>query len=132
MGKQGQRMQGQVLALLEAQQRPLSAYDILAQLCSEQPRLAPPTVYRALNALLDQGRIHRLESLNAFVACRCAKHDEAAIMSICDACGIVEERLACEVTRPISGTAALSGFQPSRQVIEVHGYCAACRGNPMD
>ncbi len=126
MSKRGERMQADVLAVLCRRGRPLSAYEVLAALRETYPKIAPPTVYRALAALVDTGRVHRLESMNAFVACQCDRHPQAAILSICRDCGTVEESVAPELLAELSGVAGRSGFRPARHVIEIHGTCASC------
>ena len=70
--------------------------------------------------------MHRLESLNAFVACQCGEHHDDMILSICDACGRVEESLAPEIQGRLSRIAGQSGFVASRHVIELRGRCASC------
>ena len=126
MGKRGEKTQADVLAVLCRRGRPMSAYDILDVLRRGRPKLAPPTIYRALSALVAQGRVHRLESLNAFVACQCSAHHDDMILSICDDCGRVEQSLAPEIVGGLSRIAGKSGFVASRQVIELRGRCAAC------
>ena len=119
-------MQAQVLAVLRSRRLPTSAYEVLRCLREEHPRLAPPTIYRALAALTARGKIHRLESLNAFVACQRDRHHDASILSICTDCGAVEESLSTDLLTTLSGIAGKSGFAPMRHVIEVHGQCGAC------
>ena len=70
MGKRGKEMQTAVLAILRASDRPYSAYELLESLNDIYPKIAPPTVYRALAALTQRGQIRRLESLNAFISCQ--------------------------------------------------------------
>jgi Fe2+ or Zn2+ uptake regulation protein len=70
--------------------RPVSAYELIDSL-REKATLAPQTVYRSLDRLIADGQAHRLESLNAFVACRHPAHEGAAVFAICDDCGIVTE-----------------------------------------
>ena len=119
-------MQADVLAVLRRCGRPLSAYDVLDELRESHPRIAPPTIYRALAALRERGRVHRLESMNAFIACQFDGHAQASILSICDDCGTVEESVAPELLEGLSSVAGRSGFRPSRHVIEIHGLCASC------
>ena len=126
MNERGKRMQAQVLAVLRSRRTPMTAYEMLGYLREENPRLAPPTIYRALAALTDRGSVHRLESLNAFVACRRNRHRQAAILSICDDCGGVEENISADLLKALSGIAAKSGFAPARHVVEIHGQCATC------
>ena len=91
MGKRGEEMQTAVLAILRASDCPHSAYDLLESLKDIYPKIAPPTVYRALAALVERGQIHRLESLNAYIACQSEAHHQASVLSICEDCGAVEE-----------------------------------------
>ena len=126
MSERGRRMQAQVLAVLRSRRMPLSAYEVLRRLLEVHPRLAPPTIYRALAALTERGKVHRLESLNAFIACQCDRHHDASILSICTDCGAVEENLSTDLLATLSGIAGKSGFAPMRHVIEVHGQCGTC------
>ena len=128
MSARGEKTQAEILAILRRHRRPLSAYDILGELCQFNPKIAPPTVYRALAALRERGRVHRVESLSAFIACRSEGHHHASIMSICDDCGTVEECAAPDVLRELSSIAGKSGFAPTRHVVEVHGVCVSCGG----
>ena len=126
MRKRQENVQAEVLAVLRRQGGSLSAYDILAVLREGYPKIAPPTVYRALDALIQQGRVHRLESLNAFVTCQFDQHQHDSILSICDDCGTVDESIAPDLLRDISQFIGKSGFAPTRHVIEVHGVCPSC------
>ncbi len=120
-------MQDEVLDVLRERSGPMSAYDVLGQLRQDKLNLAPPTIYRALSSLTNRGKVHRLESLNAFVACQYDDHEHAWIMSICDSCGAVNEIVSPELLNALSGVASESGFLSTRHVIEIYGQCAACR-----
>lgn len=131
MGKRGERLQVEMMDVLTRAEAPLSAYDILAELRGVYPKMAPTTIYRALKVLLDQGRIHRLESLNAYMPCQCPHdHDpdqpHQSVLSICDDCGAVEENDAPELLETLGHVIGKSGFEAQRHVIEVHGRCAEC------
>lgn len=126
MAKQGEKMQAEVLALLHRRRGPLSAYDVLRELRVANPKLAPTTIYRALASLTERGKVHRLESLSAYIPCRCDQHRHASILSICDDCGSVETSVAPGVLQELSSIAGRSGFAPTRHVIEIHGVCASC------
>ena len=131
MKKRGEIMQAEVLAILRRRGTPMSAYEVLGQLRDSNPQLAPPTIYRALAALTERGGVHRLESLNAFIACKSDSHKDASILSICDDCGEVEEFVSPDLLKALSSIAGQSGFAPTRHVIEVHGQCASC-GSAQD
>lgn len=126
MTKRGAFLRKEVLRVMHAHGGPRSAYDILDALRRDDPKMAPTTVYRALAALLVQGQIHRLESLNAYMPCQSAGHADAAILSICDDCGTVAENVAPEVMENLSALLGQTGFSAQRHVIEVHGTCGAC------
>ncbi|MEM6589744.1 MAG: transcriptional repressor [Pseudomonadota bacterium] len=128
MTTRGEQMQAQVLAVLKRKGSAMSAYDVLDVLRADHPKIAPPTVYRALNALIEKGGVHRVESLNAFVACNSDghSHDHASVMSICDDCGSVEENAAPGLMDNLSGILDKAGFAAQRHVIEVHGTCSDC------
>ena len=126
MGKRGEKMQADVLAVLRRRGGPLSAYDILGELREANPKLAPPTIYRVLSTLTERGIVHRIESLNAYIACQCDRHQHASILSICDDCGAVDECVATDLLKVLSSIVGKSGFAPMRHVIEVHGVCVSC------
>ena len=106
---------------------PVGAYDVLAALRTVRPSAAAPTAYRTLTRLIEKGLVHRLESLNAYVAC-CAEHDGSApLFSICDDCGTVGELAAPAVASQLAAAVGREGFEAEKQVIELHGRCAQCR-----
>jgi Fur family zinc uptake transcriptional regulator len=116
-----------VLERLEAASGPLSAYTLLDQL-REQGFRAPLQVYRALDTLIKDGFVHRLESLNAFVACA-EPHDHAHVMTafaICDRCGQVTEMDDHEVAEQLDRWVRSTGFAAKKAVIEFRGTCAKC------
>ncbi len=122
-------MQIRIRDLLSRAQRPLSAYDLIDALRAHG-RVAPPTVYRALQKLIDEGLAHRLESRNAYVACRdkghsCGHRHRAGFM-ICRACGRTLEFGDEEIERLLLGVAARGGFSAERVAIEIQGLCADC------
>ena len=126
MGKRGEEMQTAVLAILRDSKSPHSAYTLLDRLQETYPKIAPPTVYRALATLVERGQIHRLESLNAYVACQSEAHHQASVLSICDDCGIVEETFEPDIFSRLSAALRKSGFSAQRHIIEVNGICASC------
>ncbi|MGB3418375.1 MAG: Fur family transcriptional regulator [Mesorhizobium sp.] len=117
-----------VLEKLEAARAPLSAYTLLDQL-REQGFRAPLQVYRALDALMKEGLVHRLESLNSFVAC-CEPHDHGHSMTafaICDICGQVTEFSDPDVSHQLDEWMHSTGFSAKKAVIEFRGTCAKCQ-----
>ena len=126
-GGSGSPTQQQVFETLAACARPLSAYQILDRL-RPYGVTAPPTVYRALERLIAEGRAHRLESCNAFVACAHPAHAGRAAFAICDGCGSVTEFESGEAFAALDAWAAGQSFRALRASIEVSGLCAGCQG----
>ena len=112
--------------LLEAHEA-LGAYDVLARLSDEDLASKPPMVYRALAFLTEQGLAHRIERLNAFVACAhpAEAHDPAFM--ICRACGTVAEAQISSAA--LDRSAQASGFVIEQTVIEAEGLCPGCQGD---
>lgn len=106
---------------------PIGAYEVLDALRDIRPTAAAPTAYRTLAKLIAKGLVHRLESLNAYVAC-CADHTGCApLFSICDTCGGVDELADPAAAQSLIAAAERHGFAPEKQVVELHGRCAQCR-----
>ncbi|MBD8555865.1 transcriptional repressor [Rhizobium sp. CFBP 8762] len=112
---------------------PLSAYTILDQLRDHGFR-APLQVYRALEKLLEFGMVHRLESLNAFVACSHPhNHDDehshgVTAFAICETCGQVNEFHDSNIDQRIAFWGSENGFKPNKTTMEIRGICGACAG----
>ena len=115
-----------VLEDLSRADGPATAYEILERL-RPQGIAAPPTVYRALNQLMERGVVHRLESLNAFVACAHPRHGEGTAFAICHDCGSVEEFVDEDVNSALGALAGRKGFELDHATIELSVLCAACR-----
>ena len=117
-----------VYEFLEAAGKPASAYDILDALRGDGLR-APLQVYRALSKLIDSGSVHRIESLNAFVAC---KHhecggNEISIFMLCERCDSVTEAVDTGTAAALASACAARNFNGSRQMIEITGVCESCQ-----
>jgi Fur family transcriptional regulator, zinc uptake regulator len=117
-----------VFELLLDAKGPAKAYDLLDGLKSHDGAAAkPPTIYRALEFLTRLGLAHRVESLNAFVACDVGACARATIFLICDSCGGAEEFDAGHALVDVTEAAQRDGFAIERTMIEAHGRCATCR-----
>jgi Fur family zinc uptake transcriptional regulator len=118
----------QVLGALLSSHRPLGAYEVIDELAKSMPRPAPITVYRALDFLMENGLVHRIESRNAFLACA-HDHDATAMVAflICECCGSVGEVPATPVAQTLHAAARASGFVPKLSVVEITGTCAHCQ-----
>ena len=128
-------VRARVLGLIADAGMPVKAYDLLEMLKPSGAQdegvgaAAPPTVYRALDFLLANGFIHKLESVNAFVACHhpnTAQHSVPFL--ICDRCHSAVELEDRAVVAALDERARALGFMPQAQTLEVHGLCARCSG----
>ena len=119
-----------ILDLLCAEGRPMGAYDMIEKLAAQGgKRLAPVSVYRALDFLQENGLVHRLSSKNAYLAC--GHHhgkNEPLVFLICDSCGAVSERASPTLGQELDTLAGEDGFSRRGQMVEVTGLCAGCRG----
>ncbi len=105
--------------------RPVSAYELIEALRGKAI-LAPQTVYRSLDRLIADGQAHRLESLNAFVACRHSCHEGTAVFAICEDCGSVTEFDEATAVERLSGWAKKSKFAVHQMTLELRGQCHDC------
>ncbi len=117
-----------VLEEIAASHQALGAYDILERLSEKGPRLAPISVYRAIDALHEAGLVHRLESRNAFFACH-SHHDpdRDQVILACERCGRVAEMAGEQVFAALNVLIEKARFEPRRTVTEISGLCASCR-----
>ena len=118
-----------VLELVWHSHKPLGAYDILEILSREDGRrAAPPTVYRGLDFLLENGLIHRLASLNAYIGCSHPEVAHEGYFMICQQCqNAYELQQHARIDTAISAEAEQMGFIVETQTVEILGTCAACR-----
>ncbi|MGI9465383.1 MAG: Fur family transcriptional regulator [Aestuariivirgaceae bacterium] len=121
------RNQTLVFETLTDAKTPMSAYTILDVLRDSGFR-APLQVYRALEKLLDAGLVHRLESMNAFVACSHEKCHSAGLIAfaICENCGQVSEFADAAVSKHLTDWAADHRFRVAKTTIEIRGTCSSC------
>jgi Fur family zinc uptake transcriptional regulator len=126
-----------VLGLVLDAASPTGAYELLDRLRQSRRGAAPPTVYRALDFLLEQGLVHRVERLSAFVGCVAGctadhaegeSHTHAAQFLICRQCGRVIEMQDQDVSAMLAQAAKAAGFSISGATIEAEGLCSTCRG----
>ena len=115
-----------VLQLLCVSDKPLSAYELLDRMRGVVKNPAPPTVYRALDFLLEQGLVHKLESLHAYVGCAHPDHPHASQFLICDDCGEFAEVEDPSVAKSLKAASGAIGFRTKRPVVELLGTCAQC------
>jgi Fur family zinc uptake transcriptional regulator len=116
-----------VLELVWSSHKPVGAYALLDQLRVEDLGSAPPTVYRALDFLIEHGLIHRIERMNAFVGCSHPGESHRGFFLICAECGNADELESATVAETIAASAGRRGFAARDMTLEVTGLCAACR-----
>ena len=113
-----------------ASHRAIGAYEVLDRLAARGERLAPISVYRAIDALVAAGIVHRFESRNAFFACH-AGHEQRQLVLACEKCGSIAEVDGAKVFAAIDKTADAASFSASAAkgpVVEVWGLCRNCSG----
>lgn len=115
-----------VLRLVVEAEGPSTAYQLLDRFKETNKSAVPPTIYRALGFLMEQRLIHRVEILNAFVACAETGHQHAAQFLICRQCGTVAEIEDRTAAKALEHAAAREGFHPRDAVVEIQGTCATC------
>jgi Fur family zinc uptake transcriptional regulator len=120
-------MRRKVLEVLAASHKPLGAYEIIDAAAANGPRPAPITIYRALDFLMANGLVHRIESRNAFLACA-HNHDSGAVVAflICESCGEVGEAPGSDIVATVTAAAKSAGFAPTMSVVEITGICSHC------
>lgn len=129
-GKRFTPIRRRVLALVWGGHRPVGAYEILDALRAEYPNAAPPTVYRALDFLIERGLIHRIESMNAFMGCTHPAERHSGQFLICNQCSAAVELDDPNIDHAVRRGAEQIGFQAQRQTVEVTGLCLDCRDAP--
>ncbi len=129
-GAQLTPLRRRVLEMVLEADAPVGAYALLDRLRAERPGAGPPTVYRALDFLLDQRLIHKVERLNAFLPCieagHAHDHDHAHQFLICRGCGRTTELSDPGVAAAVAAAADAAGFHPAAATVEVEGTCATC------
>ncbi|MGJ7252155.1 zinc uptake transcriptional repressor Zur [Morganella morganii] len=116
-----------ILQLIAGQPGAISAYELLDLLRETEPQAKPPTIYRGLEFLLEQGFIHKIESTNSFVMCpHFDKPSHTSVLFICDRCNSVTERDGEAIDSQITQLADAAQFHIRHSVIEAHGHCRPC------
>ena len=115
-----------VLEILLQDHRALGAYTILDKLREDGFGSQPPIAYRALDFLVANGLAHKIERLNAFIACAHTNHSHTPAFMICRLCDAVAEALSSTAQGALRDTARTTGFRIERTVIEAEGICPSC------
>lgn len=125
------RLREQVFTIVWRSHQPIGAYAILEQLLADEPgqrRPAPPTVYRALDFLLEQGLVHRISSLNAYIGCTHPDSSHHNQFLICSCCSTTKE-LYSKLPEQFGAEAAADEFHVDRVLVEITGLCPNCASN---
>lgn len=123
------QLRKQVLELVCRAEQPVGAYQLLDELRQSGRSAAPPTVYRALDFLLEQGLIHRLATNNTYLACAHPQHAHAAVFLVCGGCGHTQEVHTEDVIAELEQRAEQFDFTIAHASVEITGLCHRCR-NP--
>ncbi|MFV0332823.1 MAG: Fur family transcriptional regulator [Tropicimonas sp.] len=115
------------LEILLEEHRAMGAYDVLERLQSEGLGAQPPAAYRALDFLVANGFVHRVERLNAFIACAHPGEDHVPAFLICTECRRVAETVVLPGMQALGAAARASGFRLDRVLVEAEGRCARCQ-----
>ncbi len=116
----------EVLELIWESHKAVKAYDLLDRIKPRAGTAKPATVYRALDFLLEQGLIHKVESLNAFIGCSFSGHQHEQLLLTCVRCHEVEERPGEHVMDAIAKELEQAVFTMLHKAVEIHGVCARC------
>lgn len=118
----------QVLGLIWQSHKPLGAYTLMEMLAlASTRRIAPPTVYRALDFLLEEGLIHRINSLNAFIGCPAPMQKHQSHFLICQSCNVAVELDNTALNQRLALCAKEADFSIIGHSVEISGLCSACR-----
>lgn len=118
----------QVLELVWQSHKPLGAYTLMEMLAQASTRrVAPPTVYRALDFLLEEGLIHRINSLNAFIGCPSPNQKHQSHFLICQNCNVAVELDNSQLNQSIFDAATSAGFTLASHSVEINGLCPSCQ-----
>lgn len=116
-----------VLELLLRNENGLKAYDLLANIKQLRSNATPPTVYRALDFLIEQGLVHKIERINQFVACRHESHDLPGLFLVCPRCGKVSELHDPALMQSLAQSVAHAGYALDCHEVEISSICPLCR-----
>lgn len=116
-----------VLEILLQEHRAMGAYDILDHLRTEGLGSQPPVAYRALDFLVSNGFAHKVERLNAFVACAHPGQRHAPVFMICNHCSSVAETETNLAVGQLAEAAKDADFKIEGAVVEIEGTCPKCR-----
>lgn len=127
-GAQLTPLRQKVLRIVWRSHKPVGAYEVLDELSRSHKSARPPTVYRALDFLMAEGLIHKIESLNAYLGCTEAGAPHSGQFLICRHCGTTEEITDPALDTALDRIARRARFAAERKMVEISGLCARCAG----
>ncbi|WP_019937228.1 Fur family transcriptional regulator [Bordetella sp. FB-8] len=130
-GKRLTPIRRKVLELLLRQGRSIKAYELLDAIKAEHHGAAPPTVYRALDFLVEEGLIHRLDAINAWSACHDAAGAPHDLLVVCTHCGAVAEISDPSMSRQLAERVARTGFALATHETEIRALCPDCQATQV-
>ena len=118
-----------VLGILLHHPRGLKAYDLLDRIKADKPGASPPTVYRALDFLMEQGLVHKVGRMNLFVACshHCHHEHSPGLFLVCPRCSGVTELQDERVIQALADSLAAAGHRLESQEVEIGAICPGCQ-----
>jgi Fur family transcriptional regulator, zinc uptake regulator len=117
-----------VIQLMLKAERAMSAYDLLDQLREIEPQAKPPTIYRALDFLMEQGFIHKVESMNSYIICpHFDDPSHISILLICNSCQQIIEEHCSPIENELQTLAKENTFKVQHSVLEIRGVCQKCQ-----
>ena len=116
-----------VYGIISKSKKPLTAYEILSKMEKSIENVKPPQAYRAIDFLVEQELVHKIESLNVFVSCHAEHNHQGSQFMICDDCGDVQEVHLCSLPQPLQNKLDQTSFRLSRWNAEIHGVCHECQ-----
>jgi Fur family zinc uptake transcriptional regulator len=125
-GKRLTPIRRKVLEILLRRRRSLKAYELLDEIRQAQPGAVPPTVYRALDFLVEEGLVHRLDAVNAWAACLDAAGEPHDLLIVCTHCGAVAELSDPMLSRRLAEKVAGTGFVLAGHETELRALCRHC------
>ena len=129
-GERFTNLRRQVLELIWAEHKPVKAYDLLSTLSGMRSGVAPTTVYRTLDFLQEQGLVHKIESLNAYMGCSQPDESHSGHFFICESCSEVTEIENAIISEGLKQAAEDEAFAIRRETVELFGLCSRCQTEP--
>jgi len=116
-----------ILEIICTSHKAVGAYALLDIFKEEDPKAKPVTIYRALDFLMEAGLVHKIESLNAYIACMQAGNQHKTAILICDVCSNAQEIDASAFYDGLFAASEAQAFSPDYLVLELHGRCVKCQ-----